>query len=107
MPIHCRRCWEQFEDKKEYDSHITAGRDEICDVISGQPPQGICPETEKLLKSRKKASKEETEEDRWIAMYRILFPDDLLIPSPCRYSNFNDVLQKSRPTAIPKSKDSH
>jgi hypothetical protein len=63
---------------------------DIC-VVEQKPQEyddGYNNEQQALLigmKSRKK-SNSMSEHDRWIAMYKILFPQDRFIPSPCRLS---------------------
>jgi hypothetical protein len=84
MPIHCGRCWEIFDTEQQLESHMKAARSDMCPVIPGQPPEGISPKTEKLLRSRKKSRKNETDEERWKNIYRILFPGDAFTLSPCQ-----------------------
>ena len=50
--------------------------------------QGYSKSQEKALKSRKRTAGM-TEENKWIEMYRILFPDgtESPIPSPCKFSH--------------------
>jgi hypothetical protein len=45
---------------------------------------GITNQIEKLLHSRKKAYRGQTEKERWEEIYRILFPHDN-VPSPCKF----------------------
>jgi hypothetical protein len=77
----------EFDTKDQFDSHIKVAARDICESKNGQQPPGISPETEKLLKCRKKNRKGETEEERWKAMYQLLFPNDEVVPSPCKFSS--------------------
>lgn len=55
-----------------------------------QPPvivDGITCKLERQLRSRKKTHSTQSQEDRWKAIYRILFPLEI-IPSPCKSSGF-------------------
>jgi hypothetical protein len=64
-------------------SHLTVAALDICELKLACPPEGITPEIEKRLRCRKKAHPDQTEEDRWKDIYRILFPDTV-VPSPCK-----------------------
>ena len=55
----------------------------VCDVVSGNPLEGITPENEKRLKSKKKSHPNQTDEDRWRDIYRLLFPHED-VPCPCQ-----------------------
>ncbi|KAI7780726.1 hypothetical protein LA080_015623 [Diaporthe eres] len=57
--------------------------DIACDVVRDESGQeGISHEQLMKLKSRKRSREASSEHDTWINMYKILFPDDYLIPSP-------------------------
>jgi hypothetical protein len=84
MPIHCKRCWTQFKDQNLLDSHITVAATDICELKVGSPPEGITPEHERRLRSRKKTSRDQNDEDRWKDMYRLLFPNEQ-VPSSCKH----------------------
>lgn len=49
--------------------------------------EGFNKDQEKKLRSRKKATADTTDEDKWREIYMILFPDDDLasIPTPCKH----------------------
>jgi len=49
------------------------------------PHEGFTKDQEKRLRSRKKAHADMTDEDKWVEIYQILFPDDdpESIPGPC------------------------
>lgn len=94
MPIHCKRCWVQFKTQLQLDSHLTVEASEICELKPGIPPQGITPECERLLRSRKKASRNQSDEDRWKNIYKLLFPNEK-VPSPCKLPLFLASLTSS------------
>lgn len=68
--------------------HITVEAADICHLQSGTPPVGITPDIERKLRSRKKSRPNQTERDRWIAIYQLLFPNvpNAEIPSPGKSS---------------------
>ncbi|KAH7306092.1 hypothetical protein BKA65DRAFT_198481 [Rhexocercosporidium sp. MPI-PUGE-AT-0058] len=83
-PIQCVRCWLFFKDQENLNIHISATN--ICERRDGEAAEGITPSTEKRLRSRKKLSGGQTDNDRWRDIYRMLFPGvtDEDIPSPCK-----------------------
>jgi len=64
-------------------AHIILDSTEICQVKSGHPPDGLTPEIGRKLRSKKKAHLNQSDEDRWRDIYRLLFPDED-VPSPCK-----------------------
>ncbi|KAF5718464.1 hypothetical protein FGLOB1_1654 [Fusarium globosum] len=64
--------------------HLRA--DTICERQSEEPEEeGINEEQERLLRIRKRKNgkaRQVTEEEKWVEMYKILFPDDDPVPSP-------------------------
>jgi hypothetical protein len=58
-----------------------------CKVQPTELLDGITPETERLLRSRKKEYKGQTEPELWKKMYRVLFPNEI-VPSPCKLGPF-------------------
>jgi hypothetical protein len=81
VPIQCKRCWLRFKSQEDLDTHLTVLN--ICALTPGYPAEGLTPDLEKKLKCRKKASPEQTEEQRWKEIYRLLFPDEV-VPNPCK-----------------------
>lgn len=83
-PIQCVRCWLFFKDQENLNIHISATN--ICERRDGEAAEGITPSTEKRLRSRKKLSGGQTDNDRWRDIYRMLFlgVTDEDIPSPCK-----------------------
>lgn len=83
LAIHCFRCHKTF--LTDYRLQVHMRTDPPCEVRVQVPVEGIDSAQEKLLRSRKKAQKNMTEEEKWRDMYRILFPagDPNSIPTPC------------------------
>ena len=56
-----------------------------CDVRVFDPPDGFSKEQERALRRKRKFAG--SEDSKWRAMYRILFPDDdeADMPSPCEF----------------------
>lgn len=65
-----------------------------CGLIPREPPEGITSEMEDKLRIRKKAHQSQTEVDRWMHIYQILFPYDRLPDTPCKSQLFEN------PTAV-------
>lgn len=62
--------------------------DIACNVVRDESGQeGINHVQLMKLKSRKKNREATSEHDKWTHIYKILFPEDYLIPSPCKYMN--------------------
>jgi len=80
----CYRCCQVFLDQSSFSTHLRA--EERCEKGEDQIQDGLDDNQIKRLKSRKKTSgtQEMTEHDKWAVMYRIIFPDDVEIPSPCK-----------------------
>lgn len=84
---YCQRCKEQFKNATELDSHLTASVG--CDLKFWRAPEGITDAMERKLRLRKKAHQDQTEPERWMQIYSILFPGHQLPESPCRSHPFN------------------
>ncbi|CZR61293.1 uncharacterized protein PAC_11189 [Phialocephala subalpina] len=81
--IHqCQRCMEVFNSEDELDGHVKAP--EPCPSRIGHPADGITSKMKAQLQCRKKTHRNQTEEDRWFQIYRILFTPkaDEIIPNP-------------------------
>ena len=78
-PIQCVRCWIFFKSMDDLNIHISAIN--ICAIRPGQPIEGLSSDIEKKLRSRKRASSDQSEEDRWRRMYGTIFPNEE-VPSP-------------------------
>ncbi|OCL08075.1 hypothetical protein AOQ84DRAFT_439822 [Glonium stellatum] len=77
----CPRCYLSVLDDSQLKEHIR--QEPPCDVHQGGPAEGI--DSEKMTKLKnKKGISNQSDEERWKAIYRILFPDDDFsnMPSP-------------------------
>ncbi|OJD38895.1 uncharacterized protein BKCO1_300093 [Diplodia corticola] len=91
-PLLCLRCYETFRSETELGAHQNAP--ERCAQVSNVPDiEGITPEQEKQLKSKKRINGDDSEERRWESIYRILFPDETDSPSP--YCDLDPQVQYS------------
>ncbi|KAK3381147.1 hypothetical protein B0H63DRAFT_197093 [Podospora didyma] len=80
LPTHCNRCGLVVDSDSQLRVHQR--QEQGCDVRRIVDfPEGIDKEQEKLLRKKKQGG---TEEEKWLEMYRVLFPDEEgdLIPSP-------------------------
>jgi hypothetical protein len=80
LPISCERCCSTFETSAELKEHSKSPTP--CNPSDGLEVEGYDYEQERLLRLRKRG---QTEPEKWTEMYRVLFPSDLEIPSPCQY----------------------
>lgn len=78
---YCPRCYEEFPDLQGLYEH-SAGPPEKCEPRPGRPPDGITPDIARKLRSRKKPTPLQSDYDKWVEIYRILFPSRRHIPSP-------------------------
>jgi hypothetical protein len=79
--IYCDRCYSVFKNEDDLTAHR---RDPSpCIVQDPRPMQGLTNEQKKLLKPR---DRNKSEKARWITIYKICFPNDEFIPSPCKPS---------------------
>ncbi|KAI8724142.1 hypothetical protein NCS52_00271900 [Fusarium sp. LHS14.1] len=74
----CEKCLEQFETEPAFDEHVR----NLCRKKPPSGSYGINKEQEKQLRSRKMYQKSLDEEEKWRAIYRIIFPGEKDIPSP-------------------------
>lgn len=86
LPVHCLRCHETFASEESLQTHSQS--DTPCQRRQlGDEPQavleGIGLAQERRLRSRKRTNK--AEEEKWRDAYRICFPDDISVPSPCKF----------------------
>ncbi|KAI1041499.1 hypothetical protein LB505_001723 [Fusarium chuoi] len=82
--FRCNRCRQDLKSAFNLNEHLRA--DTICERQSEEPEEeGINEEQERLLRIRKRKNgkaRQVTEEEKWVEMYKILFPDDDPVPSP-------------------------
>jgi hypothetical protein len=60
----------------------------------------MTPDMEKMLRSRKKLPASQNEKDRWVSMYRVLFPEVDDVPSPCKVRCANWIESCSRKNSL-------
>jgi hypothetical protein len=79
----CPRCKDTFKNQKSLDFHWHSLG--ICELVDSEVQvEGITAEIERRLRSKKKAYRELSEEDRWKEIYLMLFQDSE-VPSPCKF----------------------
>ncbi|KAL7629647.1 hypothetical protein AAE478_001169 [Parahypoxylon ruwenzoriense] len=99
--FRCNRCAWEFQNPRELALHQRSARP--CELrLLEAPLEGVSPEQEKQLKSRKKDFTNKPEDSKWTDMYFILFPNDdpSDIPTPYyEYLESNNKLgaRKSHP----------
>jgi hypothetical protein len=69
-----------FQDQQEVNQHLKEPKG--CELVEIDQADGLTGEIVERLRSRKKAYKGQTEEERWEEIYKLLFPDEIT-PSPC------------------------
>lgn len=65
---------------------------EGCKLLEVVQQDGITNEMVEKLRSKKKAHRDQSEEDRWKEIYQILFPGEI-VPSPCKSYELRIILQ--------------
>ncbi|KAK0639446.1 hypothetical protein B0T16DRAFT_395178 [Cercophora newfieldiana] len=77
MPIYCPRCVKIFENEDDRDDHILESN---CIRQPGKPgkPDGITERQKKALSEKAPAS--QPPEAQWFGIYKILFPDQEVMP---------------------------
>ncbi|KAM0199897.1 hypothetical protein ACHAPI_002995 [Fusarium lateritium] len=82
--FRCNRCRQDLKSSARLNEHQRA--DIICQRQSEEAEEeGIDEETEKLLRARKRKNgkaRQVGEEEKWVEIYKILFPHDDPVPSP-------------------------
>ncbi|KAK8223877.1 hypothetical protein HDK90DRAFT_106652 [Phyllosticta capitalensis] len=86
-PIACPRCCSQFASQGGLDAHIIQPR-RCIQALNTPVVDGFGLDQERQLKSKRRMVGVNTEEDKWRAVYRILFPDDIEVPSPYSETDF-------------------
>jgi hypothetical protein len=66
---------------------------EGCELNTNELQEGINDDTEKRLRSRKKAHREQTENERWVEIYGVLFPGED-VPSCCEFFHVHYYITK-------------
>ncbi|KAI8680329.1 hypothetical protein NCS57_00313300 [Fusarium keratoplasticum] len=97
----CENCLEQFETRPVLDEH----RQNPCRKKPPSGSYGINKEQEKQLRSRKMYQKSLDEEEKWRAIYKIIFPGEKNIPSPYyepEVPEFPDIYQQMLIEELPE-----
>jgi hypothetical protein len=81
-PQQCLRCGDTFKTAGDLESH--SKKLVACDPKLAVYPEGITPAIYQILKSRKKLTRGQSEEERWGDIYMVLFPTANEIPNPCK-----------------------
>lgn len=81
-PIECSRCWLSLKTEKDLADHVR--RETPCEV-QPQLVEWIPREKIKVLKDRKKAPLGQSKRERWEYVYKVLFPEEPNLPSPCKF----------------------
>ncbi|KAJ2988879.1 hypothetical protein NUW58_g3751 [Xylaria curta] len=90
--VKCTRCGQDFKLRSQLSDHQ---RSEISCPVVPQSHEGVIGEDQlQMLRSRKGQSAL-SEEEKWIRMYRVIFPDDDIIPSP--YHELSDIPPEDPP----------
>jgi hypothetical protein len=76
----CQRCKTLFDDQQQVNDHLNQPKG--CEFVEAQIQDGVTNEIVEKLRSKEKASRDQTEADRWREIYQILFPGEM-VPSPC------------------------
>ncbi len=74
----CPRCFEDLKDDAKLKKHQRS--EKSCKVRTEDVPDGFDQELEARLRARAKSKS--AEEDKWVAMFEILFPG-ASVPNPC------------------------
>ncbi|KAF4538624.1 Zinc finger c2h2-type protein [Lasiodiplodia theobromae] len=92
LGTRCSRCLETFDTEDALQDHQRAP--DACELR--QPPQssGFSKDQERQLRSRKRSPGCMSEEEKWLEVYRILFPQDTDKPTPLINTNIVDVVMK-------------
>jgi len=71
-----------FKDADAVEMHLKEPKG--CDSSDCTQADGVTPQVYEKLRSKKKTQRDQTEEDRWREIYKLLFPKEM-IPSPCEF----------------------
>jgi hypothetical protein len=82
-----------FKNQQELETHLRVANADICPLIPSHAPDGITPEQEKRLRSKKKSHPGQSDESRWTDIYKLLFPNEE-VPLP-RMSSASQIGQNA------------
>ncbi|KAE9371848.1 hypothetical protein N431DRAFT_410900, partial [Stipitochalara longipes BDJ] len=81
-PLHCRRCWQMFESAEQLNGHMNVSKADVCELVKGEPPEGVSEHQARALRPKTKRYPNQSDESRWNDIYRILFPNKPVPPTP-------------------------
>lgn len=97
LPPQCHRCCATFSTDLILREHQ---RDPSgCEVREQVPVEGFDKDQEQQLKSKKRSQTYLTEEEKWKAVYRILFPDDRDEDMPTPYIEYQPCIGQAAETS--------
>jgi hypothetical protein len=74
----------EFKQPEDVDTHLNS--EQICDKSPASERGQTTVLTEAQMRELKKRKGEVNEEEQWKGMYKIIFPDEEIIPSPCQFT---------------------
>lgn len=77
---YCQRCWIAFENKAHKDAHLSDDSGQSCRYNPAARPAGI--DNAMAVSLSKKSKRDQSIEDRWFAIWDIVFPDQPRPSSP-------------------------
>lgn len=78
--VDCTRCFKCFESERELNEHLRSQT--RCEVTSPCPLEYRMYITQEQQRAIKKRKKNVTGEEKWLDMYRIIFPDGSVVNQP-------------------------
>jgi hypothetical protein len=88
-PLECPRCYRDFTNISALNEHQRATQ--TCELRERSATEEITKKQEKQLRKRNNDSSQ-SEEDKWRDVYKILFPGDAEVPSPCQYPKATTIV---------------
>lgn len=85
LPLRCSRCLKTFEIEESLDRHLRRPLSQLCVEVQRRPEHERFSKWQAEQLRSKRRCCGWNEEQKWNAVYRILFPEDLAsdTPSPC------------------------
>lgn len=85
QPLRCSRCWLEMKSEDAYSEHLQ--RKKICDMKAEPQDDRIRRQLLNRLDFKKAPyANARNIEEKWNMLFSVLFPKDLNIPSPCRFT---------------------
>lgn len=85
QPLRCFRCWLEMKSEESFSEHL---QEEVSCKKNPKPQDDRLHRRfvdDELDFKKPPYSKAKTIEEKWRLMYKLLFPDDAEIPSPCKW----------------------